>query len=329
MLVVTPNLCLDRTLWVERFEAGTVSRPHRVEVRAGGKGVNVARALRCLGHRPRLAGLLPAEDGERLVHLLTEECQALLPVPVDGALRVATIVLEDSGRATVLNEPGPTVGPAEAERLLEDLERHLVALTAEAPAPVVACSGSLPPGLPDDTYGRVVELVHRHGGVVLVDGARSALAQALPFGPDVVTPNLAEAVGMVAGSTLEAPHADDALEADREQAFQAARGLRELGARRAVVTAGAHGVAFVDEDDSTTWFPAHEITLANPIGAGDAFVGGLMAGLETAPGSWVRAVQHATAVAGAAVEHPTAGYLDPARVQELLAIAVRGEGVSP
>ncbi|MBV9831291.1 MAG: hypothetical protein JOZ82_06815, partial [Marmoricola sp.] len=76
-------------------------------------------------HAPQLAGLLPDEDGAWLVHLLGQEGQDLLPVPVAGAVRVATIILEDSSRATVLNEPGPTVGEAEAERLLEDLERHL------------------------------------------------------------------------------------------------------------------------------------------------------------------------------------------------------------
>ena len=59
MLVVTPNLCFDRTLWVEAFEAGTVSRPYRAVAAAGGKGVNVARALRCLGAVPQLTRAAP------------------------------------------------------------------------------------------------------------------------------------------------------------------------------------------------------------------------------------------------------------------------------
>ncbi len=315
MLVVTPNLCFDRTLWVEAFEAGTVSRPHRVLAGAGGKGVNVARALRCLGAAPQLLGLLPSEDGERLVRLLAGENQSLLPVEVAGSVRVATIVVEDSGRATVFNEPGPTVGAFEQAALLERVEQAVSAV----PGTVVACSGSLPPGLPDDTYGRIVEIVHRHGGVVVVDGARAALAASLAYGPDVVTPNLHEAQGMVAGTTLEPPHEESSLEADRAAAFVAAHGLRELGARRAVVTVGAHGVAWVDTEGTERWLAAHEVRLANPIGAGDAFVAGLVWSLAVEPTAWERAVANATAVAGAAVEHEIAGHLDPLRVMELLA----------
>jgi 1-phosphofructokinase family hexose kinase len=322
VLVVTPNLCFDRTLWVEAFEAGTVSRPHRVLAGAGGKGVNVARALRCLGAQPQLAGLLPTEDGDRFVQLLADEGQSLLSVGVAGSVRVATIVVEDSGRATVFNEPGPTVGASEQAALLDRLEQ---AVSAE-PGTVVACSGSLPPGLPDDTYGRVVEIVQRHGGVAVVDGARAALAASLSYGPDVVTPNLAEARGMIAGTTLEPPHEETSLEADREAAFVAAHGLRERGARRAVVTVGAHGVAWVDADGTERWLDAHEVRLTNPIGAGDAFVAGLVWSLALEPTAWQAAVANATAVAGAAVEHEVAGYLDPMRVVELLAVRSGAEG---
>ncbi len=326
MLVVTPNLCFDRTLRVEAFEAGTVSRPYRAVAAAGGKGVNVARALRCLGGVPQLLGLLPADDRDRFLQLLSEEGQSLLPVEVAGSVRVATIVVEDSGRATVFNEPGPTVGAREQSALLERVEQ---AVSAE-PGTVVACSGSLPPGLPDDTYGRVTEIVQRHGGTVVVDGARAALAAALPYGPDVVTPNLAEAQGMLAGTTLEPPHEEDSLEADRDAAFAAARGLRERGARRAVVTVGAHGVAWVDDDGTERWVAAHQVRLANPIGAGDAFVGGLVWSLAEDRTAWQAAVATATAVAGAAVEHEAAGYLDPTRVKELLAMTpVETPGETP
>jgi 1-phosphofructokinase family hexose kinase len=315
VLVVTPNLCFDRTLWVEAFEAGTVSRPHRVAAGAGGKGVNVARALRCLGAAPQLVGLLPTDDGDRFLELLAEEGQSLLPVEVGGSVRVATIVVEDSGRATVFNEPGPTVGAAEQAALLDRVEQ----VVSAEPGTVVACSGSLPPGLPDDTYGRVVEIVHRHGGTVVVDGARAALAASLPYGPDVVTPNLAEAQGMIAGTTLEPPQQGSSLEADRDAAFVAAQGLRQRGARRAVVTVGAHGVAWVDGSGTERWLAAHEVRLANPIGAGDAFVAGLVWSLAVEPDGWQAAVANAAAVAGAAVEHEMAGYLDPTRVVELLA----------
>src|SRR4051794_13429689 len=225
VLVVNPNLCFDRTLWVDAFEAGTVSRPTRVAVTAGGKGVNVVRTLRDLAVPARLVGLLPSTDGAELDRLLSAEGVALLPVPVDGSVRVATIIVEATGRATVLNEPGPVVGVVEQKALLATLDAAL----AEDPRPLVACSGSLPPGLPADTYGRVADLVHEHGGAVVVDAARDALAEALPFGPDVVTPNLAEAQGVLEGRSVELSHQDDGLEAERAAALRAAHGLCERG----------------------------------------------------------------------------------------------------
>jgi 1-phosphofructokinase family hexose kinase len=312
VLVVTPNLCFDRTLWVDRFEAGTVSRPFRAEVTAGGKGVNVVRTLRDLGLTARLVGLVPDGQGGELERLLEAEGTRLHAVRVAGTVRAATIILEADGRATVLNEPGPTVGEAECEALLSALAEELGSHAGPA---VVACAGSLPPGLPSDTYGRVVALVHEHGGTVVVDAARDALAAALPFGPDAVTPNLGEAQALLDGADTEHSSHDDDLQATREAATAAAAALHDRGARTAVVTAGAHGLAWVDADGAH-WEASHRVTPVNPIGAGDSFVGGLLAGLSGASG-WDAAVRFAGAVAGAAVEQPTAGRVDALRVAEL------------
>jgi 1-phosphofructokinase family hexose kinase len=313
VLVVTPNLCFDRTLWVDRLEAGTVSRPHRVEVTAGGKGVNVVRTLRDLGRHARLLGLVPDAQGAELERLLTEEGTELRPVRVAGAVRGATIILEADGRATVLNEPGPAVGEAECEALLVALAEELVGHPGRA---VVVCAGSLPPGLPGDTYGRVVALVHEHGGIAVVDAAREALAATLPFGPDAVTPNLGEAQALLDGADTEHSFHDDGAEATREAATLAASRLHDRGARTAIVTAGVHGVAWVDEHGGAHWEASHRVVPVNPIGAGDSFVGGLVAGLAGSV-DWASAVRFAGAVAGAAVEQPTAGRVDAYRVAEL------------
>lgn len=322
MLVVTPNLCFDRTLWLDTFAAGTVSRPHRVSVTAGGKGVNVVRTLRDLGHEPRLVALVPREHGADLLRLLATEGASVHPVYVPGAVRSATIVLERSGRATVLNEPGPSLGAAELDLLLGAVDAELAGLDAPA---LVVCSGSLPPGLPDDTYGRVTEIVHARGGVVVVDAARESLAATLPFGPDLVTPNLDEARGLLDGRTTEHSHHDEDLATVRPEAFAAAHGLRRLGARQAVVTVGAHGVARVDADGAEHWQPAHDVRAVNPIGAGDSFVGGLVGWLDGNAGDWPSGVRYAVAVAGAAVEQDVAGRVDPSRVAVLSGLTVTPE----
>jgi 1-phosphofructokinase family hexose kinase len=315
MIVVTPNLCIDRTHWLEHFEPGTVNRPRRAEVSAGGKGVNVARALRDLGRSPTVLGYRPAEGGDHVERLLRAEGLDPSLVDAPGELRSAVIVVEDSGRATVLNEPGPVLAAPHRDALLERVAER-VAATGNR---LVIGSGSLPPGLPTDTYARLCRTARERGARIIVDAARDALAAVLAAEPDLVTPNLAEAEGMTTGVVVESSaHAEDRAEV-RERAQRATRALRAAGARRAVVTAGAHGAAYADADGEL-WCDAPAVAAVNPIGAGDAFVGGVADHLE-AGASWPEAVRRGVLVASAAVEHPHAGRVDPARVAQLLAAA--------
>lgn len=312
MLVVTPNPCFDRTLRVERFAVGSVARPHRVDVTAGGKGVNVLRTATDLGAPARLVVLAPRRDRDAFAALLAEEGLTAETVDVDGALRSATIVLEDDGRATVLNEPGPTLGAAELDALLQHVD------ASAGSERVVVCSGSLPPGLPDDAYGRVVDAARARGSLVVVDGARAALAAALPHRPDAVCPNLHEAEGLTTGAVLE-PADDAGPDEVRERALRAADRLHREGVEHAIVTAGAVGAALVDRDGGR-WFDAHPVDVVNPIGAGDSFVAGLAAALE-AGAAWDEALRRAVATAAAAVEVERAGRVDRHRVAALLAPA--------
>ncbi len=323
MLVVTPNLCIDRTHRLDHFAAGTVNRPRTADVAAGGKGVNVARALRDLGRCATVVGFRPVEGGAQLERLMRAEGLESSLVEVPGALRSAIIIVEDSGRATVLNEPGPVLTAEHRDQLL-----HRVAERVRAtPAPIVIGSGSLPPGLPVDTYARLCRTARERGALVIIDAARDALACCLAAEPDLVTPNLAEAESMATGVVVEASeHAEDRAEI-RERAQLAARALRAAGARRAVVTAGAHGAAYADANGEL-WCAAPAVEMVNPIGAGDAFVGGvadqlgpdhLGADQLRAGPDWRAAVRRAVLVASAAVEHPQAGRVDAGRVERLAA----------
>ena len=159
MIVVTPNLCIDRTHWLAHFEAGTVNRPRRAEVSAGGKGVNVARALRDLGRVPTVMGYRPAEGGAQIERLLHAEGLRSALVDAPGELRSAIIVVEDSGRATVLNEPGPVLDAGHRDALLARVAERL----SGTGAGLVMGSGSLPPGLPVDTYAQLCRIAREHG----------------------------------------------------------------------------------------------------------------------------------------------------------------------
>jgi fructose-1-phosphate kinase PfkB-like protein len=96
----------------------------------------------------------------------------------------------------------------------------------------------------------------------------------------------------------------------------AAKGLVAHGARAAIVTAGAAGASLLVEGGEPRWHAAPRMEVQNPIGAGDALVGGLCVALERGD-PLDRAIALGLATAAASVETAKAGAIDPARVEEL------------
>ena len=70
------------------------------------------------------------------------------------------------------------------------IDVHAVRMLTECG--VVVLSGSLPPGLPDDTYARLIHHARAQGVSSLVDTSGSALRLALTAGPKLVKINRAE-----------------------------------------------------------------------------------------------------------------------------------------
>jgi 1-phosphofructokinase family hexose kinase len=315
VLVVGANLAVDRTLRMHRLEPGAVQRPYRAGGTAGGKAVNVCRAAAVLGERPRLVANLPGRAGTLIGDLLDEEGHDVRRVPTSGEARSAMIILEDSGRVTVINEPGPDLSPA-------DLAALVAAVEEELPCHRVAVvTGSLTPQAPPDLYGRLAQLATAAGCRIVLDASREALRHALPFGPSVVTPNLAEARAVLEGGATSGPDTASepvVLEGDDvpQAALAAAKELLDAGALAALVTAGRFGAAGAG-DTARFWVSAPAVEEANPIGAGDAFAAGLAVALERG-GDLAEAAVLGVATAAASVAHPVAGMLDPDLLAQLL-----------
>ena len=319
MLIAGPNLTIDRTLTIEELRPGEVLRFEGVEVTPGGKGVNVARVARALRVPALLVGFTPGRTGAAAAALIADEGLPIEPVPTGGELRSTAVVLENDGRVTVMNEPGPPIGPA-------DWERYEAAVAARLEGHgVLVCSGSVPPGTPANAYGRLTELAAASGTPTIVDVSGPALGAALHSGPAVVCPNLAEAEGLLHGRADETVDAGDPS-AVRHRATDAAAELVRRGASAAVVTAGSAGAAVAD-GDAVAWYRAHAVTVRNPIGAGDALVGGLAAALERGQ-PLGRAARAGLATAGASVETATAGEIDPVRAAELEAAGAPPEAAA-
>lgn len=318
MLVVGANLTIDRTLHLTRLRPGSVQRPDHAVASPGGKAVNVCRAAGASGARTRLVANLPGRMGQLAGDLLELEGHDVVRVATSGEIRSAIIIIEEDLRTTVLNEPGPPMTAA-------DRDLFVAAVAAEAHAEagadgIVVASGSLPPG-PDAAtlYASIVDEAHRAGLRIVLDAARLDLSNALAARPDVITPNLSEALTVLG----RAPGAEavEAVEPDfadpRQAAMDAASDLAGLGPAAVLVTAGRHGVAGARRAERF-WLDAPPVREVNPIGAGDAFAAGLACGLAEGR-DLLGATRRAVATGAASVTSPVAGQVDPELLAELLA----------
>jgi 1-phosphofructokinase family hexose kinase len=309
LIIAGPNLTIDRTLQLRELHPGRVLRARAVVATPGGKGLNVARAARSMGVPAKLVSLLPGHTGRAAEALIAEEGVILRAVTCPGELRSTAVMIEEGGRTTVVNEPGPEL-PMERWRAYEEAVAR-----ALHGAGALVCSGSLPPGAPVDGYARLARLARSRDALAIVDVAGSALAAALDAGADAVVPNLGEAEALLDGASEE--QVDAGADA-RSRSLRAATALVRRGARVVVVTAAEAGAALAHAGGEPRWLDAPAVAVVNPIGAGDVFTAVLAAALARGEPHVVAAAE-AVAAAAASVETPLAGEFEHGRMRELAA----------
>jgi tagatose 6-phosphate kinase len=296
ILTVTLNPAWDVTYPVGVLDPGATHRVTRPAARAGGKGINVARVLTRMGEPALATGVLLGHTGLAVRDDLAQAGvrTAFADGGGGGNTRcTVTIVEAASGRATLLNEPGPGDGDINWPALRD----HLLPLIARCA--VLVLSGSLPPALPVDAYADLVEAGRHSGATTILDSDGPALAAALAARPDIVKPSQDE---MARVTGIRDPH-------------RGAAALLDAGAGAVVVSAGPDGLHAVTRGESYCARPP-ELTAVNPTGAGDAVVAGLASGLLRRA-AWPELVRVATAWSAASVLEPVAGEVSPAEVARL------------
>src|SRR6266702_4635546 len=187
ILVVALNPALDITHHVAGADWAGANRPFATHARAGGKGLNVARTLRALGQPVTLTGLAGGLTGRALLDGLDGTGIVAELTPIAGETR-RTFAVADSvtGQTALFNEPGPAVSAPEYQQFFVTYENSL------APAAAVVLSGSLPPGVPPDSYAGLIAAAAVAGVPAILDASGDILASGAAAGPALVKPNLAE-----------------------------------------------------------------------------------------------------------------------------------------
>lgn len=267
----------------------------------GGGGINVARVAHRLGADVLAIYPIGGQIGKLLQRLVEREDIASLVTPSHVETRENfTAYEETTGEQYRFVLPGSRLHRAEWEAVLD----RLASLT-ERPKFVVA-SGSVPPGAPDDFFARVVRHAKALGAKTVIDTSGAALAAVLAEGVTVIKPNLIELMEFVA-APLE--HDEDRIAACRKLA---ADGRAEIVA----LTLGDQGALLVTAERA--WrAPPLQIEAVSTVGAGDSFLGGLVAALAGGQ-PLEEAFRVAVAAASAAVHMPGTGLCQPEDVKRLL-----------
>jgi 1-phosphofructokinase len=258
IVTVTLNPSLDRTLEVERLDRGEVLRTSAPTLEAGGKGVNVTRALTVNGI-PSIA-VLPVGGGEgaELSELLASAGVSTRFVPVAGRTRSNITVAEADGTVTKLNEPGPVISAAELTALTE------VVASAVSRSDWVVISGSVPPEFTSEQLQALAGSLADREVNLAIDTSGDALVAALAARPRLIKPNRAE-LAEISGRDL----------GSISDVIAAAKGVRDRGAEIVLVSLGADGAVLV----GPAGVVVGESRVDRPrstVGAGDSFLAGFL-----------------------------------------------------
>ena len=258
---VCMNPSFDKTASVKALKPGELNRLCDVRVDVGGKGVNVAVVLKRLGVPVGCVGCLGERGRESFLKMIRQEDVPFDYLPMPGEVRTNLKLVDESTRTvTEFNEPGISMNQSQLEDFLTLLKEK------SEKSDYVVLSGRLPEGCEETTYQRCLKVLE--GKRCVLDCAGETLLHGIKEKPFLIKPNLPE------------------IEAIMKKELRTLRGLRdaalfliEYGAQNVIISMGKYGAMLVSRK-YTFFAPALMVEARSTVGAGDAMIGGVLAGLS-------------------------------------------------
>jgi 1-phosphofructokinase family hexose kinase len=259
IFTLTLNPAVDRELTVPAIEFDSVLRASEARVDFGGKGFNVSRLLKGMNEPSTAVGFLGGNAGELLQKGLQSLGIGTAFVWVSEETRTnVSIVTQSHDHYLKVNEKGPLVDESKQKELLDKID----ALATSGDWWVLA--GSLPPGVTNDIYARVIQVLNKHEARAILDTSGEALKFGCAEKPYLVKLN-AEEAHLLTGLPMGTSH----------EILTGAAEIRRMGAQNVVVSMGKAG-ALLHTSEGMWLAHSPKIQEKNPIGAGDSMVGGLV-----------------------------------------------------
>ena len=296
---VTFNPCLDKHITVNGFKLNETNRWTSLRQDAGGKGIDVSRAIHIMGGETMAYGFIGGHEGRTLEIMLAENGVPFSFTPIRDETRTCFIVADTrTHQQTRINAPGPRITKKE----LDIFFRHL--WQTSKPQLLVA-AGSIPPGCPDDIYYRLTLEAKGYGVRTVLDSASRWMKKGIKAKPYLIKPNVQEAEELL-----------NTRLANEEAIIGAALSLVEMGIDIGAISRGKDGIIAADSETIVKAVPP-PVKVKSTVGAGDSAVAGLS--LKLAAGEPLsRACQLAVAMGTAAALTPGTELSRPVDVERLL-----------
>ena len=302
IVTVTLNAAIDRTLTVPNFQLGHRHRASQGLTLAGGKGINVARALKRLDVPVVATGLAGGRTGTRIVEELTSEAILNDFVRIADESRTSSAVVDPTaGTYTEINEWGPYVEPDELAMLLEKIS--YLARGAD----MVVFAGTLPRGVEDSFYAEAIRDLNRRNVPAVLDSEGPPLRLGVEAEAFLVTPNQREAEGLV-GQEF----------GDDEDYTMALDRIADMGARNVLITSDTRSFGLFRVDRKRTSFRADapNVEPVSAVGSGDVLLAAFLAA-RLAEKPLEEALRAAVAAGAASTLEVGAGRFEPREASKL------------
>jgi 6-phosphofructokinase 2 len=297
---ITLNPSLDQHITVDGLVIDGTNRWSRLHRYAGGKGIDVSRAIHEMGGRTVAYGFIGGPVGRAVEILLDEEDVPFSFTPIHRETRTNFIITDSrTWRQTRIDAPGPRISKDEFERFQRKMRRI-------RPSPdLVVVGGSLPPGIPNDVYYSIIMEAKTFGVRAILDSDGQWLAEGVKAKPYLVKPNVQEAEGLL-GRQLP----------DEDAIIKGALDIVDMGVEIAVISRGEEGIIAATDKEVIKAVPP-QVKVKSAVGAGDCTIAGLALKLADEE-SLFSACRLAVALGTAAVLTPGTELARREDVEELL-----------
>lgn len=262
ILTITLNASIDKTAKIEGFKAGKINRIDKPFEMAGGKGLNVTRALKAYRYESLATGFIGGKSGERLKELLEIDNIRYDFLKIEDSNRSCLAIVDNENNSiTEINENGPNISDSEISEFFEKIQ--ILSSTSK----VAVLSGSVPKCLPKDIYFKLIEICKKNNVLTALDASGQHLKDGLGAYPYIIKPSQSEAEELLGFSI-----------SDIDSYFKAINFLTHY-CQIAAVTLEDKGCIIGNKSEIYHLIPPN-VSVVNSVGSGDSFLAGMVYALS-------------------------------------------------